>query len=82
MGTHWVLAELGLLRILEQGLELFDYPIAIELGGSVIIVMCKRHIGRLPHLHCERYADKLRLHIVKARCVGIEGKQFCCLQSF
>ena len=69
-----ILANFGLVRILQQRLQLRQHHLSIQLLRRTEVVMSQRHIGCPARLHGERHADDPRLHIIETGCLGIKGK--------
>ena len=61
MSNLQVLAELAVVRVLEQRPQRLEHPAAIELRRRAGVVMRQRHVGRVPGLDAERHADDLGL---------------------
>ncbi len=70
-----VRADLGVLRVLEQRAQHGQHPVAIELLGRARIAVRQRHVDAAPGLDAEGHAHDLRLHVVEAGGLGVEGKQ-------
>lgn len=70
-----VLADLELLRILQQRFQRAQHRVTLQLVGNAHVAVGQRHVGGLALLHREGYADHLRLLGVDAGGLGIEGDQ-------
>ena len=74
-----ILPDLGALRVLQQGLQHAQHLIAIQLRRRAQIIVGQWHIGGLTGLYRKGNAHHLRLHIIEAGGLGVEGKQLRCL---
>ncbi len=77
-----VLAQLGLAGIFQQGFQLFQHLVAIQLIGGTGVVVGQGDVGGLAGLHGEGDADDACLHVAQAGGLRIEGEQLGPLQSF
>ena len=77
-----VLAQLGPLRVLQQGLQARQHLVAVQLLGGPEVIVTQWHIGGRAGLHREGDADDTRFHVVQAGGFGVEGKAVRRLQLF
>ena len=71
-----MLAQLGLLRIFEQGLERGEHVVATQLRRRTGILVRDRHIRGVAGLDRERYTDNLRAHRIETGGFGVDADQF------
>ena len=70
-----VLSDLGQALVLEQGLELRQDLVPVQLRRGSRVVVTKGDIGGLPRFNAERNAHHPGLHVVKAGGLSIKGEQ-------
>lgn len=75
-----MLADLELLRILQQRFQRTKHRVTVQLLGNAHVAVGQRHVGGLALLHGEGHPHHLRLLGVDAGGLGIEGDQLGLLQ--
>ena len=76
-----VLSHLALAGVLQQGPQLLQRPVAVQLHGRPQVVMRQGHIGGFARLHGKGNANDSRLHVIQAGGLGIEGEQLGLVQA-
>ena len=70
-----VMADLVMVRAFQQGLELGQRRLAVQLVGCAGVMVRQRQVGRLAHLGTERHAHDARLGVIQAGGLGVQRKQ-------